>query len=532
MNYIIWISHFAFFAFAYKRLLRYLRYFQQEEYDTRRFVPWIFRTGSFDKRGTLAVIFSFVLLVVFSSVTAAALALSALLILIFVIEKDPRQTGKIRLNMTERARRIFNVAAAIFTALFVALILITEYQSLDSFVGHILLIQLIPAHLVLANFILSPFERRVKERFKGEAKAMLDSIAPYTIGITGSYGKTSTKAALGEILNTALGPTFCPPKSINTEMGITREIRENLNSNHKYAVIEMGAYNVGSIKRLCNLTPPKAGIVTVVGMAHLERYGTVERVYKAKSELPQALPDDGILICNGDDQGSRRMALEFPKKITRLYGMRRDLGPLDCLAEKVVFSPTGTSFEVSWEGKTYPASTKLLGTPALSNILAAFTMACSLGADPEFVVAAIRNIEPVENRLSLSREGKVTFLRDAYNSNPLGFAAALEVLDKLPANRKILMTPGMIELGDMQFEENHKAASAAATVCDLVLIVGLTNREALSDGLIAAGFKTEAIVFCITRAEAFLKLNETLRNGDLVLIENDLPDLYEAVEAF
>ena len=313
-------SGLIFLLFSFKRLLRYLRYFQQEEYEAKRYVYWLIKNAAYDKRGSLSLVAAYLIYIIAAD-QIAAIASQIFLFSIFIyLEQDPRKTGKTKLVMTERATRILFLAAFVLASVYTAsLLLIAQNGAINVvclFLIQFALIQLTPYSLLLSNMLLSPFEKRVKGKFKQEAVDILKKVNPYIIGITGSYGKTSVKAALGEVLNNVLAPTFYPPKSINTEMGITREIRENLKSHHRYAIIEMGAYNVGSIKKLCAFTPPNAGIVTVVGMAHLERFGSRERVYQAKSELAQAVPSEGILVCNGDDPGARRMGEEHPKTKT------------------------------------------------------------------------------------------------------------------------------------------------------------------------------------------------------------------------
>ena len=159
-------------------------------------------------------------------------------------------------------------------------------------------------------------------------------------------------------------------------------------------------------------------------------------------------------------------------------------------------------------------------------------MACALGANPAYAVAAISTLEPVENRLVFEKTARGSYLRDAYNSNPLGFKSALEVLKGLPGERKILMTPGMIELGDQQVKENEIAGELAGQAADLVLIVGPINRDALTRGLIAAGMAKDKIIPLNTRDEAFITLSELEQPGDVILIENDLTDLYEGAVRF
>ena len=159
-------------------------------------------------------------------------------------------------------------------------------------------------------------------------------------------------------------------------------------------------------------------------------------------------------------------------------------------------------------------------------------MACALGAEPAFAVACLGNLPPVDNRLVLDKGSQVSYLRDAYNSNPTGFEAALEVLKSLPAKRRILITPGMIELGDMQQSENTRLARMAGGVCDLVYVVGPTNREAILKGLSEADVPKQKILVFDTRDEAFAALNEQQEQVDLILIENDLGDLHEGAVRF
>lgn len=529
--------------FLWRRTLSYLRYFQQEEYNNKRYRSWLWSNGSYDKRATitcaLVAITAHLCGHPLGVLSISLLGVGALLAIALAVEGDPRTTGKIKLNMTDRATKTAWVAYGI-----IALIALLPLTSLGcasccassripstALLG-ILLAQATPYSLMLANTILSPAEKRVQAYYLADAKRILAEVDPFVIGITGSYGKTGAKAALGDLLTQTLGSTFWPKKSINTVMGITRTIRETMRPHHKYAVIEMGAYNIGSIKRLCDFTPPKAALVTAVGIMHLERFGSPENVYKAKSEIAQALPVDGILVCNGDSPNARRMAHEHKKATTLLYGFDLSAGRLDCYATDVSFDENGTSFVITFKGGRYPGRTPLLGRPALSNALGAFTMACALGAEPAFAVACLGNLPPVDNRLVLDKGSKVSYLRDAYNSNPTGFEAALEVLKALPAKRRILITPGMIELGDMQHDENARLARMAGSVCDIIYVVGPTNRAAILQGLAEANVPKSKIIVSETRDEAFSTLNEQQEQGDLILIENDLGDLHEGAVRF
>ena len=529
--------------FFTRRGLRYLRYFQQEEYNSTRFKAWFLEKRTFDTKGTLVAIAAAALSRFATGgdmVICVIICLLAAATLIFVgfQEEDPRKVGKIKLNLTDRATAIYNLALGL-EAIATILIIVSTYAlgAGDSIYIYWLvavgLIQSSPLWIVIANGILWPNELKKQQAFLQEAKDILADYQPYTIGITGSYGKTSTKAILGSILE-AIEPTFWTPGSINTEMGITRQIRENFKPQQQIAIIEMGAYQIGSIAKLCRFTPPQAGLVTAVGVMHLERFGGAENIYKAKCELAQAIPADGLLVCNGDNPGARQMAIEYPKATTLLYGLESEIGHLDCWMSDIQASMDGTTFTIHWQGKEYPGFTKLLGVPMLSNLVGAFTMACALGKDPDYVIAAIYNLEPANSRLNLRKNGDGFILDDSYNSNPIGFASALEVLAVLEGGRKILMTPGMVELGDIQAAENRQVALKAASICDLAIVVGDTNKDALKAGLLEGGLAPDKLMEFPNRdlALAYLTSPEHRQAKDMILIENDLPDLYEAIAGF
>ncbi|MCO6431479.1 MAG: UDP-N-acetylmuramoyl-tripeptide--D-alanyl-D-alanine ligase [Deltaproteobacteria bacterium] len=523
--------------FIRRRSLRYLSALQQDEYAPDRFWAWYAKRAAYDKRGT------FWSIIIFAAGAAAfgqgdvlstLLAIAAFMgyLVLALLEPDPRTSGKIKLVLTKRAKQIllthFSILVIIFVAVACASLYIPEgFAVYYTALFLIFVIQFIPVSLTLSVKALQPLEEYVQQRYFKQASATVRQSGAYVIGITGSYGKTSTKNALGEILQITRGATFWPRKGINTLMGNTREIRSSLSKHHQYAVIEMAAYRRGSIAKLCELAPPKAGIITAIGIMHLERFGSAEEIYRAKTELARAIPEDGILVCNGDDPGARRAAEEFPKKTTIIYGFDSERGHLDCRMFDIASTIKGSTFKIQWRGREFSGSTGLLGKPALSNLMAVFGMACALGSDPNYVLAAFRNLKPVDNRLSIEKAGEVVRLKDAYNSNPSGFEAALDILRELPASNRLLITPGMIELGDRQYEENSRLARISATICDKVIFVGSTNRAAFESGLREGGFDMNNAVFVSNRDTGLEKLREMESPGDVTLIENDLGDWYE-----
>lgn len=517
----------ALIFFGWKRFLRYLRFLQQQDYINGRFKHWIIDNRAFDLRASAIVLGSWFFFLIVRNEFVSTLIMSAGLGAIAFFETDPRIVGKIKLTMTSRARRIFLLSLAIY---FLLIVLTPSYP----WPLYVVAIQLIPAILLLSNTLLSPLEKSIQRRYLNEARDKLLTLKPTVIGITGSYGKTSTKNAVGDLLAATLGPTFITPKSYNTLMGVSRVIREQLQPAHRYAVFEMGAYQKGSIAKLCELTHPTCAIVTTIGVAHIERYPDGEEgIYEAKSELPRALPKDGILILNGDNSGCRRLAKEFATNQTYLFGLSVGTLPLDCLASDIISESDGTRFTISWRGKKYSAKTFLKGETSILNLLAAFTLTCALGGDPEYTAVALASVKPVKNRLEVRRSGDILIIDDAFNSNPVGFRDALRVLKDTPGKRKLLMTPGMVELGPRQYDENKKVVSEATAFIDIAIVVGETNRQALKDGLTESNIKSGfQLIEVSSRDEAFTRLGEIQQKGDVLLIENDLPDVYEIRERF
>ncbi|MGM0440107.1 MAG: Mur ligase family protein [Chlamydiota bacterium] len=510
---------------ARKRFQQYLRFFQQEEYHHQRFIHWWWRKFAVDRRASLIALTAIGVTLYISYPAWASILYGGALAVLAHWEPDAKSTGKVVLKMTVRAKAIELAGLSLYgMVLFLGLLVLPWYQGWGL---QILLLQAMPFFVVAGNMMTWFWEGKKQEEYLRQAKQIIKEVDPYIIGITGSQGKTSTKLLLTDVLRATLGATFCPQGSINTPMGITAKVRSKLLQGTNYAVIEMGAYQRGSITRLCQLAPPKAAIITGVGLCHLERFGSQREIFIAKSELAKSVPQDGILVCNGDNSGARRIAREYPKKTVLFYGFD-DSQELDAHISDWSLDERGTSFVLRWKGREYHGKSTLFGKAALSNLMATFTMACALGGDPYYVLAALEVAETANNRLQVQKDDRITYIHDAYNSNPAGFEAALEVLENLPGQRKILMTPGMIELGEMQYQENHRLAKAAARLCDYAIVVGNVNKKALCEGLYEGGMESDKIILAGNRDKAFQVWRDIQALDDVILLENDLIDLYEA----
>jgi UDP-N-acetylmuramoyl-tripeptide--D-alanyl-D-alanine ligase len=518
---------FALVFFAARRLLTYLHIFQQEEYDNGRFLRWIIKNQGWDRRLSLLLIaiYAVQLLVPSAAVPAwlfGGLAGAACLG-IAAFERDPRHTAKKRLVMTARAKRIFAIALALMACGAAA-----GVASGGQVVAWVIPVQLVPFALVAANLLLAPFEARTQRHYWREAQDKLQQVDPLVIAVTGSYGKTSVKHILGHILETA-APTLITPGSVNTAMGIARVIRERLQPHHRYLVVEMGAYGPGSICRLCELTPPKLGIVTAIGMAHYERFKSLETVATAKFELAEAVAEqNGQVIVASDalDFAAARRFAEAHSKLIVTVGA--EVGAA-VLVSDLRQDADGITVAVTWLSRAYELRAPLFGLHQGRNLTLAFAAACTLGLPPEDVVASLRSTPQIAHRLEVKREANgATLIDDAYNSNPVGFASALELLDVLrqPGGRRILVTPGMVELGAAHEEQHARIGRLAANYVDVLVAVAPHRVGPLADAFAAAA-PGRQIVSCPGFAEAQEWMARHVATGDVVLLENDLPDLLE-----
>jgi len=514
----------ALVVLAWRRLLAYLRYFQQEGYEAGRFLRWTGIRPLTDPAFWLAFATS---ALAYASTSGSAVVFIAGAAVLIAGQPDPRRTGKITLKMTWRATRVAGVATLLAFVAWIVWIALDEPGLRSVYTAGGAIVLFMPLWLVSANALLGPYEHAVQRGYERDAVRRLADVRPFIVGITGSYGKSSTKSMLAHILQFK-GPTLASTGSINTLMGNTRHIREHLVFGHQFMVVEMGAYYIGSIRRLCALTPPSAAIVTAVGDAHLERFGSLENIVTAKSELAQALPVGGLLVVNADYPGALRIGRTVTDRRLLLYG-ETSAEDLDTRVEDVRFTLTGTHFVLRTRTARHECFTPIHGRPIVSNLAGAFTLAVALGVDPAIAVASFRTLKPVANRLEVVEDRGLIWVRDAYNSNQYGFRAALEVLAALPATRRVLVTPGVIELGSMQAEVNRALSAAAAAVCDHTLVVSGTNRDAFVAGHADAGHP-DRLVTVSNRSEAFRWIGEHVTPGDAVLLENDLPDLYEHSE--
>ena len=376
----------------------------------------------------------------------------------------------------------------------------------------------------LANKINIPVEKCVYLHYKSMAMKKLKTMNIPVIGITGSYGKTSSKNIINDILSVKYN-VFATPQNFNTPYGLIKSINNYLDKFNDIFIAEMGAFKVGEIKTTCNLMKPKHGVLTTIGEAHLESFGSRENIQKGKFELIESLPKDGIAVLNADDEWQVSYKLKNNKCRVLWIGINNT--EADVVATNIRLSNTGTSFDVKFKGddEVYPFHTKLLGKHNVYNLLAGILLGHEFGMNYTELKRGVSSVKPIEHRLELKKSGTLNIIDDAYNSNPVGSKMALEVLKLMPG-LKIVVTPGMIELGDKQYELNKKFGEYIADAADYVILVGKEQTKPILDGLIEKGYDENKISVINNVVDAFKIMRQLDTGNTYALLENDLPDLF------
>lgn len=516
------ITYFFCFAWVWF-LVATVRYstqmFQQNSYRIERYNRWLKQTGEWYSRANmLAVVGAVVTLFTQHWVVLLLLGLWMLVIAIaeFKIEY------KIKLAYTMRVKRLLATRY-----LLVVVAMVGAHYLDDCYAMPLLLLLTLDYWIILANAINRPLEMAITRWYYNDAKRRLRSMPHLKIiGITGSFGKTSTKHFLYRILSEKYNVVMTPG-NFNTTLGVVRTVREHLKPHHEVFIVEMGAKQSGDIKEICDLVCPTMGIVTSVGEMHLETFGSVENVARTKFELIDALPAGGVGVVNIDSEAAyRHIKSNNIKALT--YSIENT--EADYRATNIAYSATETSFALCHDGRVDEGyATHILGRGNILNITAALAIAEHLGVSVDACRRAVKQIEQVEHRLSMRRNGGITILDDAYNSNPTGARMALEVLrDFATEGKKYVVTPGFVEMGSKQYDNNRVFGSDIAHANpDGVYVVNEVNREAITQGLADGGYDKAKVAAVASFQEAMAALQPQLKVGDVVLYENDLPDSFK-----
>lgn len=376
-----------------------------------------------------------------------------------------------------------------------------------------------------AHWLLKPIENSINRGYVFRAKYVLKSRPDLIkIGITGSYGKTSVKKYLAAIL--AERYSVCAtPLNFNTPTGISKTVLEFLSPSHQVLIAEMGARKVGDIKELCEIVEPQYGIVTSVGEQHLATFVSLENIKRTKSELPNSLSQDGFCVFDGDSANTQAIYEKSVCPKTFVSLTNRDA---ECYATDIKQTENGTEFVAHIKGLgNIECRTKLFGDHNVLNVLLAIAMAKKLGLNKEEITRGVARILPVEHRLQLIKaQNDVLILDDTYNASIEGSQRALQVLDNFKGHRKVVVTPGLVELGTMERVANYDLGKRMAGVADLVIIVNKTHYLSIKQGLLDAGYDEKNILQADTMEATKQLLEQNVKPNDVILWENDLPDNY------
>ena len=514
----LWFVLFVVGTVRYERYIVHM--FQQNSYKPREYAEWMqvhSNVGRLLGKCLYAVISLPLVLIGNRGCMIAACVMNIMTILV-----NKPQPAKKPLVYTNRVKRILITTFLIYVIAILLSLFAGGYRWRVFEVVLLTLFILQPFLILLVNLINRPIELAIDRYYINDAARILREMPNLKIiGVTGSYGKSSVKYFLSALLSSQYN-VLHTPGNYNTTLGVVRTVREQMKPFHEIFICEMGAREVGDIKEICDLVHPDYGIITSIGPQHLQSFHTIENIIDTKFELADAVGADGKVFLNYDNEYIRAHKIE---KDVVSYGTTGE--DTAYRAYDIEVSANGSSFKMRDEkGEVYEFRTRLVGNHNVQNIAGAIAVAHTLGIPMEKLRHPVKQLESVPHRLQLVRQGSRIILDDSYNSNKSGFKAALDTLAMFKELR-ILMTPGMVELGEKQYDENKEVGVYAADKCDYAVLVGKEQTRPIQDGLKEAGFAAGRLIVVDTLQEAFQMVNAIPdEKQKVVLIENDLPDNY------
>ncbi|RMG73557.1 MAG: UDP-N-acetylmuramoyl-tripeptide--D-alanyl-D-alanine ligase [Chloroflexi bacterium] len=528
------------------RVYKQARFYQIEEYKSGRYLRWwLSKPDRYAPRRPLIAVFIGSVLAFFLSESPESPLPHIIAIITGIIAIIPPNEGEIKkaFNPTARAKRLLGASfsVAVFDLMLYSWLLSRlnlddpALQAIGLSATGLLTFLTAPLILAAGNFLMYPVEATFRQGFIRSAKRVMAEINPTVIGITGSYGKTTTKGFVADILNGRY-KAYPTPKSYNTMMGVCIAINKDLKHDYSidYFVVEMGAYIRGEIQRICDLTPPHISIVVEVGPQHLERFGSLENIAIAKYEIIKNLPPDGVGVFNWDNPYVREMYERgYPQ--TRL-AVSRQLDPTNLpenpprfIATDIQENLDGLRFSVHdiQTGESQPFFAPVLGVHNVTNILLATAVAIHEGMSLQEIALRAKTLKPAESRLVKQVvPGGITIINDAYSANPEGVISSLKVLGMHTSGRRLVITPGMVELGDLHYEENYKLGQIIPQYATDVILVGAEQTKPIYDGIRSTNFPQARLQVVDELREAMAWYQAHFKAGDTVLFMNDLPDTY------
>ena len=515
-----------YFLYTYLKIINGMHMLQQNFYNEgNRYLKWI-NKNIYKTLITIDLVTLLLPFLILINKNVAYITAFIVYTILFIIKYNEKRKTQVKIGLVYT----FRIKRLLFTTIIIYIIfLLCYFQFINN--DYILLIVLsiltVLAHLhvYIAYLLNLPIEKLIYNKYKNRAINKLQEMNTINIGITGSYGKTSSKNILNDILSVKY-LSYPTPGNLNTPLGLMKTINNNLDKFEEIfiAEISISSPETHDIEKSCEIIKPKYGIITNIGLAHLDTFKTEEAIRNAKFKLIESLPSDGLGILNKDDPKQVNYQI---KNNCHIKWIGIDNQDADIIAKNIKYTKDGTEFDAIFKedsGKLH-LKTCLFGKPNIYNILAALLLAKELKLTDEEIIKGVKNIKPIPHRLEIKKYSEYTIIDDAYNSNPVGSSMALDVLNLMPG-KKVVVTPGMIELSDKMYELNYEFGTHISKVADYVILVGKKQTKPIYDALIKNNYQEENIFITNDIKQAFPKINEIKDNNTYVLLENDLPDLF------
>ncbi len=438
----------------------------------------------------------------------------------FVLSSS-KSNRKVKLKITKRFSRLYVMTFIIFVLIvcYFCYKIVFAMPKLFSFIYLTPFVAVLS--VLIAQLLLFPFEKAMYYYYLNDAVKKLKKHGGITnIAVTGSFGKTSTKFILKTILSEKYN-VCATPNSYNTPMGITKTIREMLSPTHDIFIMEFGAKRKGEIKYLCTKFQPNIGVITNIGKAHMQSFKSIDNIMETKNELTKNLYGRSPYAVFNK---SNKYVACCAKRCT--YDMMTcGFDDANLVAKNIDCNSSGTSFDIFKDNILYVhVKTKLIGKHNVTNILLGVAVAIKMKLSKQQIINGVAKLRQVSARMEvMPHSSGAVIINNGYNSNPNSARSAVDTMDLFDKKNKIVLTPGMVEMGESAYTENYEFGKFMATKINKVFIPNIENAKALREGLIAGGFDVTNIVMGVTVSDVF----KTLTKDDVLLIENDLPDNYK-----
>ncbi|MDD2505533.1 MAG: UDP-N-acetylmuramoyl-tripeptide--D-alanyl-D-alanine ligase [Bacilli bacterium] len=379
-------------------------------------------------------------------------------------------------------------------------------------------------YMIILNYINRPVNELINLYYINDAKKILKKMPNLkVIAITGSYGKTSTKNYLEALLSQKYN-TLITPGNFNTRLGITRTIREHLLPTHEIFICEIGIDRVGQIEKTIKLINPDYAVITAIGHQHLETFKSIDNIINSKMKLTISLKEGGISFLNLDNDYINNFS--FNKKEVIGYGLTNNINN-NLKLNNIKYSKEGLNFKITKDKKIYEVNSKLLGEHNLINLYGAITIADYFNVPMKHIINNVKKIKNPKHRLNLLPGDKISIIDDSYNSNPVGAKNALKVLKEMDGLR-ILITPGMVELGIKEDEENYEFGLLATKVADYIYLINEKQTKTIYKAI-------KENKYDLSKVKIYNKFDSAMEDAKkikttkhkYILIENDLPDNFK-----